>query len=146
MKKYQGFTLIETLLVIAILGMLVAIGIAYHQKHTRDMKVNKTVQQIQQILQAANAFYKHKDCWPGSDNCPGDLSAYAPAGIVANPWGNSYILQPISPDGKAFEVIASKIPIPFAQRVAKKLPNAATQNCDANDCNIVVQIPVPGPQ
>lgn len=45
MKKYQGFTLIELMIVIAILGILVAIALPAYQDYTVRAKVSEAVAQ-----------------------------------------------------------------------------------------------------
>ena len=45
MKKYQGFTLIELMIVIAILGILVAIALPAYQDYTVRARVSEAVAQ-----------------------------------------------------------------------------------------------------
>ena len=61
----KGFTLIEMMLVLVIVSAIIYMGAGYLQQRTMQLKVDKTVAQVQQILSAAVAYYiTNNYTWP----------------------------------------------------------------------------------
>jgi prepilin-type N-terminal cleavage/methylation domain-containing protein len=113
-QKYSGFTLLELMLVLALVAVLTVAGLAAYQIQQRNFKIDKTALQMQQWLQAGMAFYVDCNQWPPDSTsdtnilsamtgkttlmpqeCPTltapTLRAYMPAGADTNgPWPNSY--------------------------------------------------------
>lgn len=107
MKKQQAaFTLIELLLVIAVIAAMAILGIAAYRQQVMNAKVQKAALQMQVWLQAAQDYYVDNGNWPGSDSATGDATdaksiletggyvdpntGSAPPGLslAYNPWGN----------------------------------------------------------
>ena len=141
-----GFTLLELLLVIVILGIMASMGIALYQRNAVDMKVQKTSSQIQQIMQAASAYYSDNGCWPGSTLCttnPPSFNNYLPAGINTNPWGNAYKWNAQS-SGQKFQVYSGNLPSPtFITQLTALLPNAAVDPANSNQVLAEITTPTP---
>lgn len=109
-NNVTGFTLIEMLLVLVIVSALIFMSIGYLQQKTLQMRVDRTVLQMQQILNAALAFYVSNGYWPctamfgtsspppgticevGNMSGPGsaNLQYYLPSTMANNPWGQTY--------------------------------------------------------
>lgn len=92
-KDNLGFTLMEMLLVLAIVSSVLIMGANYLSQQTEQARRNRVTLQIQQVLNAALAFYNANGRWP---NCQNVLSnselatnGYVPSTAVKNPWGNS---------------------------------------------------------
>src|SRR5579883_1527947 len=100
--KERGFTLIEILLVLVIIGMFIFMGTSYIQQKTLSSRIDRTSLQMQQILNAGLAYYVTNGSWPTSIAClqassPGCTVAYLPSSLTS-PWGQSYSLaSPGSP-------------------------------------------------
>jgi len=84
-KIGQGFTLIETLLVMVIIAGFIYMGAGYMQQRTLSLRMDRTSAQIQQILSAGMAYYVANSSWPSSMS---DLSSYVPT--LVSPWGGAY--------------------------------------------------------
>jgi prepilin-type N-terminal cleavage/methylation domain-containing protein len=149
----SGFTLIEILFVIAILGVIFAIGLAMTQKHTEQFKVEKTALQIQQLLQAAAAYYVDNACWPNAPECKTsgmnvvpDFNQYIPVNGTKDPWGNIYTFTEVGDHHEKFQVSDNLLYLPddairqaIATRVAALLPNAS-----GDGGKITSEVSVPG--
>lgn len=82
--KAKGFTLLETLLVLAILAVLVTAGLSYYQQKVLYFKVDKTVLQMEQIAEAAIQYHTDKSQWPTKAE---DFAPYTDPNILNNcPW------------------------------------------------------------
>lgn len=61
----NGFTLLEMLLVLVIVSSLIAMFLNFTTKQFHQQQRDKTVVQMQQILNAALAYYVNYGSWPG---------------------------------------------------------------------------------
>lgn len=92
MFKTKGFTLIELMLVMVIISIIIYSGIGYVQQRTAQIRITRTSEQMQQILNAALAYYVANGRWPGN---LADLQngTYLPTNAqvpLTNPWGQGY--------------------------------------------------------
>ncbi|MBV8801362.1 MAG: type II secretion system protein, partial [Gammaproteobacteria bacterium] len=96
----SGFTLLEMLLVMAIIAGIM-LGIAtYSQQRILQLREDRAVLQIQQILNAGLAYYLNNTQWPdsistnlqGTATSAGYLPGPSSAVTISNPWGTSYII------------------------------------------------------
>lgn len=115
LNKIRGFTLLELMLVIALVAALSVAGLAAYQVQIRNFKIDKTAIQMQEWLQAGMAFYSDCHVWPNPNNDPNILQemtglipltpqacptltqpilkAYKPIGADSNgPWPNNYTI------------------------------------------------------
>lgn len=155
MKHSQrGFTIIELLLVIALIAAMSVSGIALFQQRTTQLKIEKTALQIQQWLQAAMSYYVDNGAWPTDvsqllqDANNSTKAYYLPLSVANNPWGYAYSIQPIQ-NNRLIEVTVN-VPVfnagnllAYAQRIAARLPNA-TATGTATTALVSADANVPG--
>jgi type IV pilus assembly protein PilA len=149
-KKQTGFTLIELMLVLAVIAAISVIGLNAYRQQLTNFQVDKTALQMQQWLEAAAAYYVKNNAWPaipsGYASCtavnqvlegnvnlcgPSAADAYIATGSIdTNPWGQPYVLIPPANSGGPFTVRTTVSASPqsknLANQIAARLPNAST--------------------
>jgi general secretion pathway protein G len=111
-----GFTLIEILLVVIIIGILVGAAMPKLSGHTRRAEIARAKQDIKNIGLAISIYELHMGEYPPSLNAlitnPGGdkwSGPYMESGIPTDPWGREYIyarsdssytLKSLGPDGQ----------------------------------------------
>jgi type IV pilus assembly protein PilA len=76
MKKQSGFTLIELMIVVAIIGILAAIAIPAYQDYTKRSHVSEGLNLAGAAKAAVAEYYASNGTWP-SDNAAAGLSPAA---------------------------------------------------------------------
>lgn len=101
LSSKKGFTLIEMLLVMVIIGMMLYAAIGYIQQRSQAIRIDRTSAQMQQILNAGLSYYIANGTWP--DNIiwlqNGYYLPYNPiskqmTSNMFNPWGQAYLAGP----------------------------------------------------
>lgn len=166
-KSMTGFTLIEVLLVLVIASMLIFMGLNYVQQKALVTRQDRTVLQIQQIMNAGLAYYVANGSWPTMVNLT--AGGYLPTSIPT-PWAGSnysvaqsankwlwHVWIPItsaagSTTGSAMasaNVIAGQLPLAYTTSTNGAPPPAAGSGgaaCTAasTTCYVVASINMPG--
>lgn len=153
-KKMMGFTLIEMLLVMVIVSMIVVMGSNYLQQKTLQMRIDRATNQIQQVLNAALAYYVVNGFWPADLKTLQMGGAYLPQNIkLLSPWNTAYVVvpSPASPSSLVYvyfqvtyatssesaaavaNMIAGRLPLSYVTATA---PSAGSPPPDDGKCKI----------
>lgn len=172
-KLFNGFTLIEMLLVLVIISAILYAGIGYINRRTEQMRIDRMSLQMQQILNASLAYYVDHGNWPTAIDT--DLQGtYLPAvpKPLNNPWQKPYKIatsyvdlsggkqsQPIlfvyaqvtSTEGLASQQayqIAGMLPMSYTSSTAGSGTNppdsSAKCSTSATSCYVVSSVSIPG--
>ena len=131
MQLTKGFSLLELLLVMAIMSSILVAIIGYTTQRSDEMRRDRAAMQVQQILNAGLAYYVNVGAWPDKMT---DLQngTYLPSNAIKNPWGSSYAIQSPTPstNSPSFGICSSmtgKKPLAYAAAsiIAGRLPMAS---------------------
>lgn len=130
----HGFTLIEILLVIAIIGVMAIFSMRFFGAYSENTKVHEATTQIQRILQATLSYYSDQKQWPQSLEQSGFLNDYLVTKDLITPWGQKYIGYPTSTYQFRIEAPMQKI---RGQKIAALLPSVSY---DTTSQRLIAQI------
>lgn len=80
----KGFTLIELMIVVAIIGILAAIAIPAYQDYTKRTHVSEGLSLASGAKAAVTEFYSTKGTWPASNGSAGIATAASIKGNAVN--------------------------------------------------------------
>lgn len=148
----KGFTLIETLLVVAIAAMLAAVGVMAFRQQSEQARANKVALEVEHVLEAGMAYYEvHEQQWPVQDDTEFEQN-FLPNGVNTSSVGGRFQYGFLGNDGRRFYV-ALAVPHDIGKQVTAKIANAVyvhspqdpTDICQNNqDCYVHAEVPVPG--
>lgn len=95
--KVKGFSLVEVLLVMAIISTVLVGLMGYTTQKSDEMRRDRTVMQMEQFLNAGLSYYVGLGSWPTS---VADLQTglFLPTGIIRNAWGQTFTVGNNSED------------------------------------------------
>lgn len=157
MHSEKGYSLVELLLVLVVVSMILFMGLNYTVKKAEQDRIDRTVTQMQQILNAALAYYVANNAWPTS------LAAMTPTYLPTNirsPWGGTaysvantrdmfYVYVPVVTvtAGRATAIansIAGLLPLSYTSRNAASPPSNTPCVNATTTCRVVAAVNVPG--
>lgn len=171
MRRTNGFTLIEMMLVMVVVGLLLMMSIRFLQQQALSTRIDRTSTQMQQIVNAGMAYYVANGFWPAK---LADLQGpYLPSQNLMSPWGHDYLVgsqsiktgnPPTASTPPLFyawtTIAAGEQTASIAATIAGNLPMAYTTSAisntttpppntplctpDATQCSIVAIVNIPG--
>lgn len=151
-NNQTGFTLIEIMLVLALMTAITIGGLSVYRTRMITTKIDKAALQIQQWLQGAQLFYIKNARWPKREDQQILLEQYLPVHSEKNPWGQAYEISLPDNEANPSHLFRLQTQVPdephdsqsddsvIAQRIAGLLPNAAVQAHNL----VIAEITIPG--
>ena len=173
-KLQDAFTLIELLLVIAVLSIIAALGIMSYRRYFQTNRIDKVAISMQHVLEAAMSFYVDNSAtWPLPKQCDDStpttnsfVTDYLPNGSYQSTFGTDFCWHDAgagsAPQQHRLFWVAVRVPgaapdsTNIAKRLAARLPNAVVTSqpntpntdpvppCDSDGCYVRTEITVPG--
>lgn len=172
MRHDQGFSLLEMLLVVVIVTALIVMGINYTQQRMMTIRIDKTVQQMEQILNAALTYYVANGKWPTSMAClygeapDSDCTSttkylpYSTSAPMIGPWGAGSVYSAGAPadasGAKPIFYVMTTTPVTYTPAIVGRLPLGFTaessslssvpvvKECTASPCYTTASVTIPG--
>lgn len=95
----KGFTLIELIVVSAILGVLATMSLPAYSDYVKKVKVTRAVGELRALEKDITSYYLEKNAYPDSLN---DINR----GTLKDPWGHTYQYLKIAAAGDGRQDIA----------------------------------------
>ena len=92
----EGFTLMEMIVVLVIIGLLIAGGIGFYNGYIENSKITKAKSQISVMQGAMDSYYAENGMYP-STPAEQELSGIDTAAL--DPWGKNYVIRVSSTEG-----------------------------------------------
>lgn len=139
-RMLKGVTLIETLLVLVVIGTLLSLSLNYTVQRAQQARFDKTSSDMQLILNAAMTYQTDNGVWPPSLAClQGPSASTCPVPYLSaslkNSWGNTYTtyVKDVTSNGPFFvqtPIRASTTAqvTAFAKVIAGTLPSGTVSN------------------
>ncbi len=106
MKNQRGFSLIEIMVVVGIIGMLVGVFLGPIQNARHKAKEARAKQEIRQIAAAVDQFEMENGEYPSALQSLVD-DAYINAKILRDPWGQDYLFsREGAPEGFEYDIVS----------------------------------------
>lgn len=166
-RKPKGFTLLEMMLVMAIMGTVMAMVIGFINQRTQQMRDDKTTAQLQQVLNAGLAYYVGNSAWPAAGLASTLVPTYLTGNFANNLWGNPFnigfspgsattppalffVYTQIGPtsstnttNGEAL-AIAGRLPMGYTATIVTASPPAQATCTVGAVCYVVAAVNIPG--
>jgi prepilin-type N-terminal cleavage/methylation domain-containing protein len=162
-KNLQGFTLLETLLVLAIVSGMILLGVNFITRQTAQQRLDRTALQAQQILTAGMAYYTSTGAWPGTCSFNSTVTnnstawntlsvlqtaGYLPTSITSNAYGYAYKTNCDSVTASVYYVNLRVTNNSMALVIAGELPVAYVSDAFGNPLStgtyVTAQVTIPG--
>ena len=98
MKMQKGFTLIELMIVVAIIGILAAIAIPAYQDYIARAQASEAVELLSGGKTPFSEYYSDKGSWPtAASSVMGNISGKYVASVVSTPLSGSGLTLTLTP-------------------------------------------------
>jgi prepilin-type N-terminal cleavage/methylation domain-containing protein len=100
MSKHAGFTLVEIMIVVAIIGLLAAVAIPNFVKARQTAQRNACIRNLQQIDGSKETWALEQKKGPGDPIVENEINGYIKGGAPKCPAGGAYTYGAVGTDPK----------------------------------------------
>jgi len=93
--NYRGFTMVELIIVVAIVGILATMALPMYDTIREKAKVGRAVAEIRNLETDINAYFTEKNELPPTATGLADVGR----GELLDPWDNKYVYQLVATSG-----------------------------------------------
>jgi len=166
LRRHKGFTLLEIMLVLGIMGGIMILGINYGTRQAAQTRRDKTALQMQQILNAGLAYYTTYGSWPvpsgtcnfsststSNSTAPSNLATlttagYLPTAVSNNAFGFPYTVSCDNVTGGVFYVTSNVGSVANALVIGGEMPVSYLSDQYGNSTQsgtyVTAQVTTPG--
>lgn len=98
MKRKQGFTLVEIMIVVLIIGMLATIAVPSFMKARENSQTNACINNLRQIDAAKEQLALEDNAAQGAKLIASDVDAFIKGGAPTCPGGGTYTYNKVGTD------------------------------------------------
>lgn len=130
-RNLSGVTLLETMLLLAIVGLLVVLSVRYYQSSSATQKANQVVQQVQSVVSSVDSVTVGKGTYSGINNS--SILTLLPSSGLTLQWGGSITVTGSSTT--VYTISISSVPKEVCPLVTAKLLRDSHLGSVAPTCN-----------
>lgn len=136
MRKITGITLLEVVLVLAIIGLILTLTVRYFNVASTSEQVNQAMTEIQTITKASYQWLQVQRQADFASGNPIDINKLQQAGLIdatqiTDPWGGAITVEPGTSDSNLVHISLPNV----SEKICKNLKTRMSGVTNHQDCS-----------